>query len=80
MAIPINDASLRGDISRFHGKHRREYRGARPEGCDVIGRQPLTWVPFFLVEGGSRDRISRLSRINDARRLRSSIASVVKPP
>ena len=28
----------------------------------------------------SRDRKSRLSRIKDARRLRSSIASVVKPP
>jgi len=28
----------------------------------------------------SRDSKSRLSRINDARRRRSSVASVVKPP
>jgi hypothetical protein len=33
-----------------------------------------------LILHRSRDSKSRLSRINDARRLRSSIASVVKPP
>jgi hypothetical protein len=44
----------------------------------VAGQRVLS----VLVRLGyrSRDRKSRLSRINDARRLRSAIASVVKPP
>jgi hypothetical protein len=36
--------------------------------------------PCLSASYRNRDRKSRLSRINDARRLRSSIASVVKPP
>jgi hypothetical protein len=64
----LTDGKPAGDVTMRALVLRPEFgtQGSRPE--------------YVRLGYRSRDRKSRLSRINDARRRRSSIASVVKPP